>query len=47
VNQLLYRLRSWWGMRKLQRMPPDERRRFIHLLNVAAGECERLLGGGK
>lgn len=41
---MLYRLHLWWGMRKLRRMPPEERRRMEHLLRHAAGDLERLLG---
>jgi hypothetical protein len=42
--QMLYQLRVWWGMRKLRRMPPDERRRMEYLMRHLAGNLERMIG---
>jgi hypothetical protein len=41
---MLYQLRVWWGMRKLRRMPPEERRRMEYLMRHLAGNLERMIG---
>jgi hypothetical protein len=42
-DMMRHRFRTWRFNRRLRNMPPEDRRRLTHMLQVAVGEVERLL----
>ena len=42
-DTIRHRFRMWCFDRRIRNMPPEDRRRFTHMLKVAVGEVERLL----